>query len=936
MVPTSYPLEDIFEAQNDVSHFHQQTLYLDNVPLDIYSTHDMSSEEDYSEEIFGPQCEYDALLYDIDSSPHDDSSTFATFVCTQQDKDLLYLAQPEGKVKKTWYNCLLESPISVDPTYALDTPVYWTISTVHEVSPSLIHATFLGPTDPALDVTHLNLNHDGTITSTLPSGFKFHTLIDTGCNKTILNRKLYLKHQDKFTNFRHITLQEKHSIVVGNGQVLSANILMALPLHIQNLTSEFLVLVTDILDNYDLIIGLEALMQLEVSYFLATQVLFVEPHSIPLYPTKHITLPQQSSTPISISGKLPSTFLSGKAIVRIQPIQDDYSFLTVEVDFLNQSTCFIVTNTSSCVVEFPVDIPFGYFDLRSLGYYTPPTALKTLYPSPYSLTYISSFQAAISCDQLSQDLPDSRDTMDPYPWLDLTDPRRFQTDREILESAIDLSQSSLTAAQKIEFYDLLEEFKDAFSLRDEIGLAPGMQVNLELIDTTPFFIRPFSVKEDMKEKINKEMERLVTLGILTKGLSGYSSPAMAIPRKNSAIPRVVADFRYLNTKLVQLNMSFPLVKECIQSIGASQCEVMSVIDLRDAYHTLRLAPSSQQFCGITPYYGSDTYLYRRLPMGLKVSPAIWQAFINRVLGPIPHRQRHIAIMDDCLVYSKFNDHLSDLRNLLLSLQNHGLKISPRKCQFFRKSLVYMGFQFLIQGDRPSITPVKDKCDGIRNLEPPKTVRDCRKFCGMVNFLATFLKDLQRDLIPIYNLTKKNVKFCWTQECQSAFDTIKMKLIKPPILRMPDTIGMFRLMSDTSILATGAALYQFQGNAFYIVGYNSKKLPTAAKNYSITELELFGLTINIYAFKPLLANHYFEAFCDHSAIAHILNSKKKIATRRIERLIELLMPFNFSIHYLPGEKMHIADILSHLAGRDLDAPNQLIPIAFTAMPSRRPR
>ena len=207
---------------------------------------------------------------------------------------------------------------------------------------------------------------------------------------------------------------------------------------------------------------------------------------------------------------------------------------------------------------------------------------------------------------------------------------------------------------------------------------------------------------------------------------------------------------------------------------------------------------------------------------------------------------------------------------------------------------------------------------------------------MVNFLATFLKDLQRDLIPIYNLTKKNVKFCWTQECQSAFDTIKMKLIKPPILRMPDTIGMFRLMSDTSILATGAALYQFQGNAFYIVGYNSKKLPTAAKNYSITELELFGLTINIYAFKPLLANHYFEAFCDHSAIAHILNSKKKIATRRIERLIELLMPFNFSIHYLPGEKMHIADILSHLAGRDLDAPNQLIPIAFTAMPSRRPR
>ena len=76
---------------------------------------------------------------------------------------------------------------------------------------------------------------------------------------------------------------------------------------------------------------------------------------------------------------------------------------------------------------------------------------------------------------------------------------------------------------------------------------------------------------------------------------------------------------------------------------------MSVIDLQDAYHTLQLAPDSQQYCGITPYYGADSFLYLRLPMGLKVSPAIWQQFINKVLGPIPHRHQIICIMDDCLV-----------------------------------------------------------------------------------------------------------------------------------------------------------------------------------------------------------------------------------------------------------------------------------------------
>ena len=70
-----------------------------------------------------------------------------------------------------------------------------------------------------------------------------------------------------------------------------------------------------------------------------------------------------------------------------------------------------------------------------------------------------------------------------------------------------------------------------------------------------------------------------------------------------------------------------------------------------------------------------------------------------------------------------------------------------------------------------------------------------------------------------------------------------------------------------------------------------------------------MVINIYTFQQLLSNVYFECFCDYSAIAHIMNSKKKIATRRIQRLIEHLLPFNFSVYYLPGEKMHIADILS---------------------------
>ena len=150
----------------------------------------------------------------------------------------------------------------------------------------------------------------------------------------------------------------------------------------------------------------------------------------------------------------------------------------------------------------------------------------------------------------------------------------------------------------------------------------------------------------------------------------------------SGIPCIITDFRYLNSRLVRLNCSFPLVRDAIQIQGASECELISVIDLRDAYHTLRLSTESQKYHGITPYYGSDTYLYQRLHMGLSVSPAIWQTFINKVPDEIPERKHFLAIMDDCMIHSKRKYHLNYLIALLKAFIRNGLKISPRKCQLF--------------------------------------------------------------------------------------------------------------------------------------------------------------------------------------------------------------------------------------------------------------
>ena len=517
---------------------------------------------------------------------------------------------------------------------------------------------------------------------------------------------------------------------------------------------------------------------------------------------------------------------------------------------------------------------------------------------------------------------------DKYPWLDEDDPRRKLTDKEIIIQYINLDDSRLTELEKKRFRKILLKYREAFSLRDEIGLCPNMEIKLRMKDKTPFFIRPFPITEDEKVIVDKEMRKGVMLGILRKGLSSYSSPIMLIPRKLGGTPRIVTDFRHLNSRLTRLNCTFPLVRDAIQMLGSSKCEVVSVIDLRDAYHTLRLAKDSQQYCGITPYYGSDTYIYQRLGMGLNVSPAIWQTFINQVLDEIEDRKHHLAIMDDCMIHSEKKTHIKHLVNLFKALIRNGLKISPKKCQFFKTELVYMGQQLLIRDKTPCITPLRTRVEALQRVEAPTTVKGCRSFCGMVNYLSMYLPNLQKRLIPIYQLTRKGVPYLWTEECQKAFEGIKQDLMNPPVLVMPNNRDPFCLVSDTSIEAAGAALYQKQNEVWKLVGYNSKKLPGAAARYSISELELMGLAINVHSFKHLLKHTCFMVIIDHSALTYILKSKKEPPTLRLKKLIEILMGFSFNVYFMKGKDMHVSDFLSRHPGDDKCPDNEIIPISFS--------
>ena len=199
---------------------------------------------------------------------------------------------------------------------------------------------------------------------------------------------------------------------------------------------------------------------------------------------------------------------------------------------------------------------------------------------------------------------------------------------------------------------------------------------------------------------------------------------------------------------------------------------------------------------------------------------------------------------------------------------------------------------------------------------------------MVNFLSSFLPNLRRLLIPIYDLQKKSKKFKWTEEAEKAFNDIKRLLINPPVIKAPTPDGLFHLESDTSREGVGGTLLQKQGNEWVVISYHSKRLPQSAKNFGVTELELTGLLVNIHGFMQLLHNRYFEVLVDHKAIKYMIKGKTESPTTRLKTLLLKLSEYTIDLKYQKGSEMHTSDTLSRLQNiADMPDNKDVIPLNF---------
>ena len=235
--------------------------------------------------------------------------------------------------------------------------------------------------------------------------------------------------------------------------------------------------------------------------------------------------------------------------------------------------------------------------------------------------------------------------------------------------------------------------------------------------------------------------------------------------------------------------------------------IFSCMDLKSRFWQVKMAEESRQYMAFT--MGSlGVYEFLRMPFGLCNAPATFQRLMQNCLGEL-NLTYALVYLDDVVVFSDTEkEHLKRLRAVLECCQEHGLKLKPSKCNFFRTEISYLGHQVSAAGMRPGI----DNVQGIAEMAPPMTFTGIRHYLGATGFYRRFIKGYATSRPHLSKLKKEEVLL--TPEAIEAFQQLKVKCMTAPVLAFADFTKPFLLETDASGDGLGAVLQQKQADGKY--------------------------------------------------------------------------------------------------------------------------
>lgn len=451
---------------------------------------------------------------------------------------------------------------------------------------------------------------------------------------------------------------------------------------------------------------------------------------------------------------------------------------------------------------------------------------------------------------------------------------------------------------------ILEDTKQLFPSFKNLGLGKTtlIQHEIDVGNAKAIKQRHYAVSPAVQDLLYNEIDRMLDLKVIEESASPWCSPVVIV-RKPNGKARLCLDLRKVNDVSIKDGYPLPLIDGLIARL--SETRFITSLDLKDAFWQVPLAESSRPMTAFA-VPGRPQYQFRVMPFGCCNATQTMCKLMDRVI-PYQLHDRVFVYLDDLLIVSSsFEQHIELLRIVADRLKAANLTINLEKSHFSLTECKFLGFLVGEGGLRADPA----KIDAVKNFPAPSTVRQVRRLLGMAGWYRRFIPNFATVTAPITGLLKKNVKFLWTQEAQSAFETLKTLLTTAPILINPDYQKRFFIRCDASTQGIGSVLYQLdEGGNERPISYISQKLNGAQKNYCVTELECLAALISVKKFRPYVEGHQFTIITDHASLKWLMNQKD--LSGRLARWSLKLQAFDFTIEHEKGSQNVVADALSRI-------------------------